>query len=103
MHHLQDTVTKQHLLYLTERETDRCFDPFDPHDDSLPSHLHHVGHRYIKQEVYDWLLNNVCSQQERDTDHITSYRHWSQSVYRRVFMFESKDAAMQFKLAWSGT
>jgi hypothetical protein len=102
MIYYQDANSLQHVLQLTTDETNQFFDPFDPNDNSLPSHLHHVGHRFIKQPVYDWLMNNVSSEEERLTDTPMSWRHIGMSTRKRVLVFENKADAMKFKLAWGG-
>lgn len=79
-------------------ETDKFFDPFDPQDEQMPSHLHHRGHRYIKEDVYDWLVANIGPDTfarggKWEIEHSTPYR---------AFYFLDKADAMKFKLAFYG-
>jgi hypothetical protein len=86
-----------HILSLTEGETDELFDPFDARDKDMPSHLYHAGHRYIKQEPYDWLIANVGQ----------PYQGWqilSRSTRnRKDISFSDKEHAMLFKLTFAGS
>lgn len=79
-------------------ETDKFFDPFDPLDDKMPSHLHHRGHRYIKEDVYNWLTTNIgpdtfSQQGVWEIDHVSR---------NKAFYFLDKAHAMKFKLAYHG-
>ena len=81
-----------HVIELTPKETDQFFDPFDPQDDSIPSYLHHRGHRYIKENVYNWLIE-VIGQSNID---------WRFDGYldSRSFYFKDKKNAMMFKIRY---
>ena len=88
-----DKNEKSYYLFLTEDETDQHFDPFDPTDSELPSHLHHAGHRFIRDETYEWLIANVGEPQIN----WGSSRTNNQS---RFFWFNDKSHAMKFKLVF---
>jgi hypothetical protein len=87
-----------HILELTRAETDELFDPFDPMDADLPSHLHHQRHRFIKQSTYDWLVANVS---EPDQGWRTS-SVLPVSRDQKLLVFDSKEKAMLFKLTFGG-
>lgn len=72
------------------------FDPFDPEDDRMPSHLYHRGHRYIKQETYDWLVANIGP----DGWPRGKWTIVDEGLRRKGFVFGQKDHAMLFKLTW---
>lgn len=81
-----------HVLFLSPEETDQFFDPFDPSDTDMPSYLHHRGHRYIKDNVYQWLIANVGE---------ASIAWKSEGTSRsRELLFVDKDKAMLFKLTF---
>ncbi len=86
-----------HVIHLSEEETNGFFDPFDPTDEQMPSHLHHRGHRYIMEWIYDWLLANV------GPAHIAAGGAWEArfgGMQRRHLVFVDKSNAMKFKLAF---
>jgi hypothetical protein len=93
---------EEHVLDLSPAETNFFFEPFDINDHSMPSHLHHRGHRYIRQHIYDWLMENIATPEERQADHSTSWHHSGLGASLRIFMFKHKHHAMMFKLAWEG-
>lgn len=84
-----------HVIDLTPEETDRFFEPFEKYSDEMPSHLFHVGHRYIKEDIYNWLVTSVG---DPSID-------WASEGTRnsRAFRFKTKDKAMLFKLCFFGT
>jgi hypothetical protein len=87
-----------HVVELeTSDEMDVLFDPFDVNDMEMPSHLYRMGHRYIKETVYDWLMANV------GRDGVISGGAWETTIAglrRKRFHFTDKPAAMLFKLRW---
>jgi hypothetical protein len=90
---LTPMVDDQWMVELTEPEVERMFDRFDPMDERMPSHLHHIGHRYIKQDVYDWLAANVGH---------AGHSWLFQSGSRKTGFIQGKDKALLFKLTWGG-
>lgn len=81
-----------HCIRLTPDEVDQHFDPFDPLDQDLPSHLHHAGHRFIKESTYEWLVAHVGE----------PYQGWQSMNGGKIISFEDKDKAMLFKLTYQG-
>lgn len=79
------------VVELNSEERNLIFDPFDPLDDHLPSYLHHAGHRYIKQDAYDWMLANIG---EPSID-------WSILSGSKIIHIMEKDKAALFKLTYS--
>lgn len=90
-----DTFGDDHVLTLTEEETDRFFDPFDPTDKDLPSHLHYSRHRFIKDDVYDWLEANVGAVG-------VMWNHQPFGYNCKSFHFRKPNHAMLFKLTYGG-
>lgn len=84
-------TSDDHILLLNVEETDRFFDPFDPLDQSLASHLHHQRHRFIKEDVYEWLVGNVGEVS-------VEWSHFKSALDCRAFRFKDRDKAMLFKL-----
>lgn len=86
-------------VILTPEETDRFFDPFDPMDQAMPSHLHHAGHRYIKEDIYAWLVENFGEvgvwMSQPDRCPVTN-----KSVRR--FEFTDQNHAVLFMTIWAG-
>jgi hypothetical protein len=86
-----------YAIELTQEETDRFFEPFDYGDTNMPSHMFHAGHRYIKEDIFNWLQENVG-----DVDQF----YWKHCPLRsnttRFFQFRTKEAAMLFKLVHFG-
>lgn len=86
----------EHILELSELETNEHFAPYDPQDYHLPSHLHRARHRFISYETYQWLIANVGEPNEA----------WSASqtkIYdgdRKSLLFVDKDKAMLFKMTF---
>ena len=80
-------------FHLTKEEADCIFDPFDPNDHDMPSHLHHRGHRYIKDDVYQWMIENVGQAPFQWT---TFTGPWGCKV-----IIWGEDKAALFKLAWA--
>lgn len=86
-----------YAIELTAEETDRFFEPFDYGDTHMPSHLFHGGHRYIKEDIFNWLQANVG-----DVDRLAWKSCPLRSNTTRFFQFETKEAAMLFKLVHFG-
>ena len=89
---------KLHVVELeTSDEMDIMYDPFDMNDEQMPSHLHHAGHRYIKEDVYHWLVANVGN------DGMFRGGMWETTnagFRKKRFHFRLKAHAMLFKLRW---
>jgi hypothetical protein len=84
-----------HLIHLTLEETDRFFAPFDPHDPGLPSYLLNSRHRFIKDELYEWLMLHVGAVG-------LDWNHERLGRDCRTIRFKSKDKAALFKLTFGG-
>ena len=83
-----------HVLFLDREDTDRFFDAFDPNNQEVPSYLIRNGHRFIKEEIYEWLVANVGEPNE-------AWRHEGNIGNRgRELLFVDKDKAMLFKLTF---
>jgi hypothetical protein len=84
---------------LTPEETDRFFDPFDPMDHEMPSHLHRARHRYIKEDIYAWLVENFGEvgvwMTHPDLCPVTH-----QPI--RCFEFSDQNHAVLFTTMWAG-
>lgn len=80
-----------HLLVLSEEETDEFFDAFNAND--LPSHLYYAGHRYIKDEPYNWMIAHVGEPQ-------VDWSHISAGIGQRAFQFKDGGKAALFKLTF---
>lgn len=89
-----------HILYLTKEEQDELFEPFDPNDDKLASHLHYSRFRYIKTEPYDWLVSNIAEVPTQKWQINRGFQIDSgHSGYS--FVFADANDAMKFKLRWA--
>jgi hypothetical protein len=95
-----DRVDDWYLVVLTAAETNRFFETFDPHDRTMPSYLHRVGHRYIREFIYNWLVENFGPDQQEWT--ITQHYDVAKDERVRVFHFKNPDHAMLFVTMWSG-
>lgn len=79
---------------LTEAEANSMLEPYDPKDNMMPSYQHTYQHRYLKEHVYKWLVDNLG----------TPNRDWLVECKfnkARVALVNA-DKAMLFKLMWSG-
>lgn len=86
-----------HAVKLTVGETNSLFDQFDPHDDNVPSYLHHARHRFIKQEPYDWLVAHCGDPDQRGC----RWRiHSGGDQNAKSLFFDLKEDAMLFKLTF---
>ena len=92
-HLYKDTGEVSYCIYMNEEETDVHFDPFDPNDPNLASHLRNNRHRYIREETYNWLIQHVGEPP-------IAWRFTLTGSNRRMCYFESKDKAMLFKLTF---
>lgn len=88
-----DEMFSDHVILLSRAETDLHFDPFDPLDAELPSHLHYARHRFIKEATYEWLIANVGQ------DNV-DWKHFGIGDDCRAFQFKDKGKAAMFKLAF---
>lgn len=79
-----------HVFELTEAETDVFFEEFDPSDYEMPSHLFRAGHRYIKEDIYEWMVANIGQPQ-------VDWKHDGNSRIRQFQILDAKKA-MLFKL-----
>lgn len=84
-----------HLLHLTIEETDRFFEPFNLNDPNIPSHLYHNGHRYIREDIYAWVVQHIG-----EPGYL--WQHEKSGLNRRLFRFKNKSDAMLFKLTHGG-
>lgn len=84
-----------HILDMTESETNEHFAPHNPLDYEIPSYLYNARHRFILEDTYKWLLDNVGMPN-------VDWRHEGTTLSRRI-MFEDKEKAMLFKLTFHGT
>ena len=91
-----EVVYTDHVMHLTDEETDRFFDAFDKSDDDLPFYLHNARHRFIKQDLYDWLENNV-GQAGFAWTHVQGLTRDCRSI-----KFRQQSHAMLFKLTFGG-
>ena len=89
----------EHRVVLTSEETDRFFEPFDPHDAMMPSHLFYARHRYIKEDIYAWLVENFGTVESMVWKSGTHYLDHEQV---KAFDFADKNHAMLFMTFWAG-
>jgi len=82
-------------MVLTSEETDKLFDPFDSCDSTMPSHLYHTRHRFIKEDPYEWLVENVGQPQ-------IDWSHYGYNLDQRAIRFRDRTKAMLFKLTFGG-
>lgn len=95
MEYVKDPAFGAHLVFLSPEETDRFFAPFDPTDNDMPSYLHRLGHRYILDEPYQWLLANVGEPK-------VDWESFRSDGTCRAFSFDDPNKAMLFKLTYQG-
>lgn len=79
---------------LNSSEADRLLEPYDQDDKEMPAWQHANGHRYLKAESYEWLLDNIG---RPNWD-------WFIKVIRNDIraVFRDRDKAMLFKMTFGG-
>lgn len=79
---------------LTSEEADRLLDPYDPNDKDMPGYKHTNRHRYVREDSYQWLLDNIGK---------PNWDWFIQCAYDGVTAaIRDKDKALLFKLAFGG-
>jgi hypothetical protein len=87
--------TDWHTIVLNSKETDVFFEAFNLADEEIPSYLINAGWRFIRDDAYQWLLDNVGVAN-------VDWRHQGTRTSRE-FLFRDKEKAMLFKLTFHGT
>ncbi|RYD61953.1 MAG: hypothetical protein EOP83_15840 [Verrucomicrobiaceae bacterium] len=84
----------EHLMVLNPEEADFFLEPYQPFD-GMPLRLMITHHRYIREFIYEWLVENFGSVESRA---------WTlvQTGNEEFFRFRNPDHAMLFKVVWDG-
>lgn len=81
-------------IHLSPEEMDNLLDPYDPKDRDITPYLHTRKHRFIKEDVYEWMMTNVGRPQ------------WDWSLWvnynKARFTFRDPSKVLLFKLTWAG-
>ena len=86
----------EHVLELSELESNEHFAPYNPQDYELPSHLHNARHRFILESTYEWLVANVGEPK-------IAWSTGPTKIYdgdRKSLLFVDKSKAMLFKMTF---
>ena len=89
--HENDIV--EHVFFLTSEETDYFFYKFDRNNLSIPSHYLMNRYRFIREDVYEWLITNIG-----EPPSAWSTQRIIGDEDRWMFLFKEKSQAMMFKL-----